>query len=83
VVENSHATGTVNGSGSNSGGLVGFNSLSRIRGSHATGPVTGKTVAGSLAGRNAGEISQSHATGTVNGAAGSLVGDGGEGTVIP
>lgn len=83
VVENSYATGAVSGTGSNTGGLVGFNSLSKVRGSYATGAVTGKAATGSLVGRNAGEVSQSHAAGTVNGVAGALVGDGGEGAVVP
>jgi cytochrome c553 len=83
LVENSYATGTVTGSGSNTGGLVGFNSLSKVRGSYATGAVTGKAATGSLVGRNAGEVRQSFAGGTVNGAAGALVGDGSEGAVVP
>jgi cytochrome c553 len=83
VVENSYATGAVSGTGTNTGGLVGFNSLSKVRGSYATGAVTGKAAAGSLVGRNAGEVSQSYAAGPVNGAAGLLVGDGSAGAVVP
>jgi hypothetical protein len=83
LVETSYATGTVEGAGTNAGGLVGFNSISKVRASYATGAVRGKATTGSLVGRNAGEVRQSFATGTVNGSAGALVGDGSEGSLEP
>jgi cytochrome c553 len=84
VVENSYASGDVTSTGTNAGGLVGFNSQSRIRGSYATGAVTAKAAGGTLVGRNNGEIRQSFATGSLNGADnGDLVGEGQQGTVVP
>lgn len=83
LIESSYATGRVEGGGTNAGGLVGFNSLSKIRSSYATGAVTAQTAAGSLVGRNAGEIRQSFATGLVNERSGPLAGDGREGSIIP
>ncbi len=49
----------------NAGALVGFNSQSRIRSSHATGAVTGRGAVGALTGRNNGSLRNVHATGTV------------------
>ncbi|MGH6876003.1 MAG: hypothetical protein ACREHV_01360 [Rhizomicrobium sp.] len=67
-VTNSHATGTVSGSGF-VGGLVGFIGITSIEHSSATGEVSGVdqyTYAGGLAGINEGTIAKSSATGVVN-----------------
>jgi filamentous hemagglutinin family protein len=76
----SYASGTVSGGGNDAGGLVGLNStLSSISDSYASGSVsTTANNAGGLAGENdTGTISNSYATGSVNGAsdAGGLVGN--------
>ena len=70
LVENSFATGTVQGTGTNVGGLVGFNSQSRVRSSFATGAVTGKEAVGGLIGRNNGAVRNVYST-----AANGLIGD--------
>ena len=65
VIINSSATGSVTGSGTYTGGLVGQNS-STIQNSYATGTVTGKEdYIGGFAGYNSGTITKSYASGTV------------------
>ena len=69
-IRTSHATGNVTGAGGYSGGLVGWNENgSSITDSYATGNVTanGGGTAGGLVGNNKGTISNSYATGNVNG----------------
>ena len=76
LVENSFATGSVQGTGTNVGGLVGFNSQSRVRNSFATGVVTGKAAVGGLIGRNNGAVRNVYAT-----AASGLIGDNSGGSI--
>jgi len=67
TVENSYATGNVNGD-TGIGGLVGFNyENSTIQNSYATGEVSGDLSVGGLVGLNHGLISDSYAVGSVNG----------------
>ena len=71
-------------SGSNAGGLVGYNAGGTIRGSYVTGSVTGSGDIGGLVGRNrnGGTISDSYATGSVSGRfAGGLVGSNNRGDI--
>jgi len=69
AISNSYATGTVNGTGGEVGGLVGYNNAGTVSNSYAMGNVTGGTShdAGGLVGDNAkgGTISNSYATGSV------------------
>jgi len=83
VVTDSWSTARVEGAGTNAGGLVAFNSQSRIRNSCARGAVSGSTSVGGLVGTNNGTIRASYATGKVEGKAkvGGLVGDNAGGTV--
>ncbi len=83
AITDSFATGTVNGSNRDAGGLVGCNAVlgdretvGTIIRSYATGPVSGNGNVGGLVGWNDGKIKASYATGTVNGNrfVGSLVG---------
>ncbi|WP_454181706.1 MBG domain-containing protein [Parvibaculum sp. MBR-TMA-1.3b-4.2] len=84
----SHASGTVNGSGNNTGGFVGINSgaSAAVVDSYATGKVevlTGGSVGG-LAGANTGTVTRSYATGDVSGVSnvGGLVGINANGAAI-
>jgi cytochrome c553 len=83
VVADSYSTAAVEGTGTNAGGLVAFNSQSRIRNSYARGEVSGVNSVGGLVGANNGSIRASYATGRVRGQskAGGLVGDNSGGTV--
>lgn len=83
VVADSWSTARVEGTGTNAGGLVAFNSQSRIRNSYARGEVDGVTAVGGLVGTNNGSIRASYATGRVEGQSkvGGLVGDNAGGTV--
>lgn len=65
VIADSHSMGTVSGTGSNVGGLVGWGN-GVIRNSDATGAISGKSDVGGLVGHMAGgTIDGSHATGKV------------------
>ena len=67
-ISDSYATGSVTATSGFVGGLVGSNSRGSILGSHAGAIVTGtERNAGGLAGGNSGSISDSYATGSVNG----------------
>ncbi|WP_339613877.1 MBG domain-containing protein [uncultured Parvibaculum sp.] len=84
----SHASGTVSGSGNNTGGFVGINSgaSATIVDSYATGKVevlSGGSVGG-LAGVNVGTVTRSYATGDVSGVSnvGGLVGINANGAAI-
>ncbi len=84
----SHASGTVTGSGNNTGGFVGINSgaSAAVVDSYATGKVevlTGGSVGG-LAGVNVGTVTRSYATGDVSGVSnvGGLVGINANGAAI-
>ena len=72
----SFATANVQGTGTNVGGLVGFNSQSRVRNSFATGAVTGKEAVGGLIGRNNGAVRNVYATGATG-----LIGDNAGGSI--
>jgi filamentous hemagglutinin family protein len=77
TVYDSYATGTVIGTASNIGGLVGFDSAGAIINSHATGTVTGGSAVGGLIGINvSGAVSGSYASGSVTGgdSVGGLIG---------
>jgi len=69
LIDNSHATGSVTGTGKWTGGLVGY--LGRhdiITNSYATGNVNGVIYTGGLAGYlNVSEVDESFATGSVSG----------------
>ena len=88
VISNSYATGSVNGTGSNIGGLVGIN-LGTISNNYATDGVSGSSSSqnvGGMVGNNysPGAISNSYATGSVSGLGywvGGLVGVNNGGTV--
>jgi len=83
VVADSYATARVESTGTNAGGLVAFNSQSRIRNSYARGDVRGVNSVGGLVGTNNGSIRASYATGDVEGKSrvGGLVGDNSGGSV--
>ncbi len=83
VVADSYATTRVESTGTNAGGLVAFNSQSRIRNSYARGDVSGVNSVGGLVGANHGTIRSSYATGEVSGRTrvGGLVGDNAGGTL--
>jgi len=72
AVNNSYATGNVNGTGDGVGGLVGFVTGSgTVNNSYATGNVNGTgDQVGGLVGFNFGMVNNSHATGNVSGARG-------------
>ncbi len=80
TISNSYATGSVISFGDYTGGLVGYNesgsNAAAIIGSHATGSVVGGSYVGGLVGYSRGSsgygatISNSYATGQVNGFAG-------------
>lgn len=74
-INNSYATGTVTGAGSQVGGLVG-NSSGSINNSYAASVVTGSYNVGGLVGNSFNTVSTSYATGAVNGSfyVGGLVG---------
>jgi len=69
IVEDSYATGTVDGTGGLVGGLFGYTgSAAKVRRSYTEVDVSGVTLyAGGLIGRSDGEISESYATGNVSG----------------
>ena len=77
TISQSHSTGSVSGTYSLVGGLVGYNYNGTISQSHSTGSVSGTESVGGLVGRNYGTISQSYATGSVTGNyyVGGLVGE--------
>ena len=81
-IKNSHATGDVQGINDQNfiGGLVGSTGGNSITDSYATGAVGvgGNKFVGGLVGRGSPEITDSYATGTINGSrcVGGLVGDG-------
>ncbi len=77
VISDSYATGSVVGVNENIGGLVGHQEAnSNIRGSYATGSVSGQSNVGGLVGRSQGNINNGYATGSVSGQSniGGLVG---------
>lgn len=76
LVDNSFATGDLQGTGTNVGGLVGFNSQSLVRNSFATGAVSGSAGVGGLIGRNNGAVRNVYATGSPD-----LIGDNTGGTL--
>jgi hypothetical protein len=84
LVSESYVTGSVNGNGYGVGGLVGENNGSgTVNRSYATCGVSGNGRIGGLIGENWGTVSESYATGNVNGSifnVGGLVGGNG-GTV--
>ncbi|WP_206193249.1 beta strand repeat-containing protein, partial [Aliarcobacter cryaerophilus] len=67
TISNSYASGTVSGTSSYIGGLVGDNYAGAISNSYATGTVSGDRYVGGLVGSNAGKISNSYSTGTISG----------------
>ncbi|MFW2308176.1 GLUG motif-containing protein [Aliarcobacter butzleri] len=67
TISNSYASGTVSGTSSYVGGLVGDNYAGAISNSYATGTVSGDRYVGGLVGSNAGTISNSYSTGTISG----------------
>ena len=90
IISHSYATGSVTGSETDTGGLVGLNGSEFVTGgstishSSASVAVSGDHNVGGLAGENYGAVMFSHATGSVEGddeAVGGLVGSN-EGTVI-
>jgi len=83
LLANSYALGSVTGTEVNAGGLVGFNSMSRIRNAYATGDVQGTIGVGGITGNNNGVVFQSYATGRVSGEldVGGLVGKNADGSV--
>lgn len=79
TVSNAHATGSVTGGTTNTGGLVGYNA-GAVGNAYATGTVSGGFGVGGLVGKNdsGGSVSGSHAAGAVTGAndnVGGLVGE--------
>ncbi len=78
ILTESFATGLVTGSGSDVGGLAGYNN-GTVSDSRASGSVTGSGIGvGGLVGYNSGSVSDSHATGLVTGSGsdvGGLVGE--------
>ncbi len=87
TINNAYATGSVTGTGSNVGGLVGYNSNGgTISDTYATGSVSGDSNVGGLVGYNSngGRISNAYAAGSVTGRyrVGGLVGSNYLGTVI-
>jgi filamentous hemagglutinin family protein len=70
TVSNAYSTGNVTGQGYDVGGLVGYNEYGSITLSHSSAIVSagaGSRRTGGLAGANWGTITESYATGTVNG----------------
>jgi len=69
AIVNSNATGNVQATGSEVGGLVGVTHPSTtVSNSYATGTVSGTDFSGGLVGKNGGSITNSYATGSVTGA---------------
>ena len=83
VIAESWSTASVESTGTSAGGLVAFNSQSRVRNSYARGRVAGVRSVGGLVGTNNGTVRASYATGRVTGESkvGGLVGDNAGGTV--
>ncbi|WP_295935331.1 MBG domain-containing protein [uncultured Xanthomonas sp.] len=75
TIRNSHSTGSVTGSSSNTGGLVGYNDGGSLTNTYSTSTVSGTSSVGGLVGtnQNAGSIKNSYATGSVTGSS-SMVG---------
>ncbi|KAA8920253.1 hypothetical protein CEK64_08160 [Xanthomonas sontii] len=78
-IRNSHSTGSVTGSSSNTGGLVGYNDGGSLTNTYSTSNVSGTSYVGGLAGsnQNSGTIKNSYASGSVIGTSyivGGLVG---------
>ena len=84
TIDHAYATGTVTGSGSNVGGLVGQNG-GGVSIAYATGAVAGGDVVGGLVGlqTSTGHIEDAYATGAVTGGnrVGGLVGEGNYGSI--
>ncbi|MET0551248.1 MAG: GLUG motif-containing protein, partial [Xanthomonas sp.] len=79
TIRNTHSTGSVTGSSSNTGGLVGYNDGGTITTTYSTSNVSGSSSVGGLVGtnQNAGTIKNSYASGSVTGTSaivGGLVG---------
>ncbi|MDR6680713.1 beta strand repeat-containing protein, partial [Pseudomonas oryzihabitans] len=78
-IRNSHSTGSVTGSSSDTGGLVGYNDGGSLSNTYSTSNVSGTSYVGGLAGsnQNSGTIKNSYASGSVIGTSyivGGLVG---------
>ncbi|KAB7780094.1 MBG domain-containing protein [Xanthomonas sp. LMG 12460] len=75
TIRNTHSTGSVTGSSSNTGGLVGYNDGGSLTNTYSTSTVSGTSSVGGLVGtnQNAGSIKNSYATGSVTGSS-SMVG---------
>ncbi len=82
LLANSFATGSVIGTGSQVGGLVGSNEQGSMINSYATGSVSGSSNVGGLVGLNSSIVKNCYSTGFVSGLSnvGGLIGSGG--TVI-
>jgi len=82
TVENSYASGNVNGTGHSSGGLIGWND-GTVMNSFAASDLSGSIDVGGLIGSNDGMVENSYATGGVSGwsRVGGLIGYNDEGTV--
>jgi hypothetical protein len=65
-ITNSYATGVVEGTGENIGGLVGYHGKGTVTDSYATGNVIGHTNVGGLVGLNESSIASSYALGQVD-----------------
>ncbi len=85
-ISNCYTSGTVNGTGSAVGGLVGYNLYyGSINNCHSSGTVSGSDMIGGLAGANDGDISNSYSSVVINGSStkvGGLVGNFDLGTII-
>jgi|GEM_PF-1232087 len=76
-IRDSYVSGSVTGTGSSVGGMIGYNDYGTVINSFATANVTGNSYVGGLVGSNYGEISYAYATGSIMGsgnAVGGLVG---------
>jgi len=83
LVEGSEAQVTIEASGTNAGGAVGYSAQSLVRNVVAGGAVRGRHATGGLIGRNRGAVLDAYSTGSVAGESlvGGLVGDNAGGTV--
>ena len=81
-ITNCYVNGSVSGTGSSVGGLIGYNWLGQIESCYTTGVVSGDYHVGGLIGyhNNEGSMTDSYSTSTVSGtgAVGGLIGGGGE-----
>jgi hypothetical protein len=82
-LSSSWSRASVTGSGTNTGGAVGFSSQSLVQHAYARGEVRGANAVGGLVGRNNGAVLYAYSTGRVSGQAnvGGLIGDNAGGTV--